>query len=78
MPRIGDTVAKEAMTKGVPPVVLQLQPTGYIALTKPEDLKHWEEDIKRFHGVGLRASSLGARACETCSCGCSDDCGMLA
>lgn len=75
MPKIGDSVPSKSIKKGVPPVVLQLQPTGFIALTKPADLRQWEADVKRFHGIDLRAA--GVRACETCSGGCTDDCGML-
>jgi hypothetical protein len=73
--KIGDTVKASNITKGVPPIVLQLQPTGYIALKKPDELKQWEEDVKRFHGVSLSGSNV--HACETCSGGCTDDCGML-
>jgi hypothetical protein len=63
------------VVKGIPPIVLQLQVDGFVVLEKPEELKQWEDDVKLFHGVEINASSL--RACETCSGGCSDDCGIL-
>ena len=75
MTKIGEKVDVKLITKGVPPVVLQLQPTGYIPLEKPEELKQWEEDVLRFHGIHIKVASV--HACETCSGGCSDDCGML-
>lgn len=73
--KIGDSVVKTKIKKGVPPIVFQLQVTGYIRLSKPEELAQWEKDVKLIHGVSIKAGSV--HACETCSGGCSDDCGML-
>jgi hypothetical protein len=63
---------------GRPPVVLQTQSYGYVVLDKPEQLKQFEQDLRNFYGISLDASGFSGRACETCSCGCSDDCGLLA
>jgi hypothetical protein len=62
---------------GIAPVVLQVQPHSYIPLERPEQLRQWEEDLQKFYGVSVDASQMGGVACETCSCGCSDDCGLL-
>jgi hypothetical protein len=62
---------------GKPPVVLQTQPYGYVRLETPEQLKQWEEDLRTFYGISIDASAMGGRACETCSCCCTDDCGIL-
>lgn len=61
---------------GAPPLVLQTQPYGFVRLERPEQIRQWEEDVQKFYGVRIDASRLGnARPCETCSCGCTDDCG---
>jgi len=62
-------------TKGLPPVVLQAQPDSFIALRTPAEIKQWEADVLNFYGVKIDAS--GITPCETCSGGCSDDCGMM-
>jgi hypothetical protein len=62
---------------GRPPVVLETQAFAYVPLERPEQLKQWEDDLRTFYGVSLDASRLGGHACETCSCGCTDDCGMI-
>jgi hypothetical protein len=72
--KLGSLIDEKKVVKGVPPVVLQLQVTGYIPLEKPEELKQWEADLKLYHGVDLKSSN--AYACETCSACCSDDCGF--
>ncbi len=72
--RVGDA----AIEVGQPPVVLQTQSFGYVVLDQPEQLRQWEADLRNFYGISLDASGLRGRACETCSCGCTDDCGMLA
>ena len=77
MPKIGDSLKGLKRKKGVPPVILQLQPTSFVVLSKPEELKQWEEDVKRFHGVDISARAINGRACETCSAGCTDDCGIM-
>lgn len=75
MPAIGTVVKKARAKKGRPPVVLQLQPDSFIPVTSPADLRQWEADVKKFYGVSINATDV--RACETCSGGCSDDCGMM-
>jgi hypothetical protein len=62
---------------GKPPLVLQTQPYAYIPLEQPEQLKQWEADLRGFYGISVDASELRGVACETCSCGCTDDCGLL-
>jgi hypothetical protein len=80
---IGQPIALETPPRGLeiqlgrPPVVLQTQPVAYIPLERPEELQQWEDDLRKFYGVSLDASGLRGRACETCSCGCTDDCGLL-
>jgi hypothetical protein len=73
----GSRVGAEKIQYGKPPLVLQTQSFGYVTLDKPEQLKQWEQDLRNFYGISVDASGLRGRACETCSCGCSDDCGML-
>ena len=75
MPKIGEAIEKLHVKSGTPPVVFQLQPTGYVAVSKPEELEHWEKDVKSLYGITL--SHKGVHACETCSCCQSDDCGLL-
>lgn len=75
MPAIGTKVGEGQVRSGTPPVILQLQPTGYIKLEKPEDLRAWEEDVKKFHGISLSANNVVP--CETCCGTSSDDCGLV-
>ena len=74
----GLRIGEAKIELGKPPVVLQTQSFGYVVLDRPEQLKQWEEDLRNFYGISIDASNMRGRACETCSCGCSDDCGMLA
>jgi len=81
MVALGTKVSKthkgfKSLTEGVPPVILQAQPNGYIVLETPEELRQWEADVKKFYGISVDSSKV--LACETCSCGCSDDCGVRA
>jgi hypothetical protein len=62
---------------GKPPLVLQTQTYAYIPLERPEQLKQWEADLRSFYGISVDGAAFGSRACETCSCGCSDDCGFM-
>jgi hypothetical protein len=77
MPRIGDKVATALKKKGVPPVVLQVQPTSFVMLSKPEELRQWQDDLLKFHGVKMDAAGMAGVAAETCSAGCSDACDMV-
>jgi hypothetical protein len=70
MPKLGETVDVTKARKGVPPIVIAIQPSGFFVLEKPEDLKHWEEVVGRAHGT---KAPVGM-ASESCSGGCSDDC----
>lgn len=74
----GSRIGEKEIQFGRLPVVLQTQSFGYVVLERPEELRQWEEDLRNFYGVSLDASGLAGRACETCSAGCTDDCGMLA
>jgi hypothetical protein len=62
---------------GTPPVVLQTQPHSFVALERPEELRQWEEDLRNFYGISVDSSRMPGHACETCSCGCSDNCGFM-
>jgi hypothetical protein len=75
MPKIGELVATNRIKSGLPPVVLQVQPTGYVEVTKPEELKEFEDNLHSLYGIKLDPALRGV-ACETCSC-CSDDCGYM-
>lgn len=76
MPALGAKVDGSKTIKGVPPVILQVQPDSYIELSTPEELKHWENDLRNFYGVEVESRGFRG-ACETCSGGCSDDCGVV-
>jgi hypothetical protein len=73
---IGAKIDMKMAKIGAPPVVLQAQAIGYIVLTKPEELKQWEEDLRMTTGISLDSSNLVGIAAETCSGGCSDACDM--
>lgn len=75
--RLGEGDLGRAVKTGTPPIVLQAQTYGYIPLESPEQLRQWESDVRDFYGIDVDASGLAGVACETCSCGCTDDCGML-
>jgi hypothetical protein len=62
---------------GKPPLVLQTQTYAYIPLEQPDHLRQWEADLRNFYGISVDAAAFRGRACETCSCGCTDDCGFL-
>jgi hypothetical protein len=74
--RLFDKVDPKAMKKGAPPIVFYPTPEGQIVFKTQEELKAWEEEVRARLGVNLNAR-LGS-ACETCSCGCTDDCGVMA
>lgn len=65
----------KGITQGRPPVVLIAQADSFIPLKTPDELKQWEADVKKFYGISIDASRV--TPCETCSGGCSDDCGMM-
>jgi hypothetical protein len=75
MAALGSKVSKARTKKGSPPVILQAQADSHIVLKTPEELRQWEADVKKFYGISIDATNV--HACETCSAGCSDDCGML-
>ena len=77
MARLGDKVDRKQMTSGVPPVLLQVQAEGYVKLNSRAEIQAWEEDVRKFYGVAVHLGD-GMHACETCSGGCSDDCGLVA
>lgn len=74
--KFGDKVDPSKMQKGAPPVVIQVQPTGYVKLSTSEEIKEFEGLMQQIYGHRL-AIHASAHACETCSGGCTDDCGML-
>ena len=73
--KFGDKVDDKLITKGVPPIVLQVQPTGYVKLEKPEEIRAYEAMMHAIYGKSISVGG-GMHACETCSAGCSDDCGQ--
>jgi hypothetical protein len=73
--KIGEFVSNDRIKVGLPPVVLQVQPTGYVEVTKPEELKEFEQNILELYGIRVDARAVQTM-CETCSC-CSDDCGYM-
>jgi hypothetical protein len=73
----GKAVEEMGIKVGKPPLVLQTQTYAYIPLERPEQLRQWEADLRSFYGISVDASGLSGVACETCSCGCTDDCGFL-
>ena len=75
--KFGDKVDSKRMTQGSPPVVLQVQPQGFVKLSTPEELRDFEQMMQELHGSRVDVSKSGLNACETCSAGCSDDCGMM-
>jgi hypothetical protein len=75
--RFGEGDSGRAVRSGVPPVVLQAQAYGFVPLETPEQLRQWESDARLFYGIDVDASRLAGVAAETCSCGCSDDCGLM-
>lgn len=74
----GEAARGMGIKAGKPPLVLQTQTYAYIPLEQPEQLQQWEADLRDFYGISVDASELRGVACETCSCGCSDDSGFLA
>jgi hypothetical protein len=78
MSKLGHKVNAADIESGVPPVVLQAQVTGYIPISKPQDLRDYEERARLLYGITIDLSKGGLHACDTCSGGCADDCGMLA
>lgn len=61
--------------KGAVPVLIQAQPTGYVAIKTPAELRRWEKDVEKLCGVKLDASSV--RPAYTISGSRWDDCGLL-
>lgn len=72
--KFGDKVEQSAITQGAPPIVFQLQPTGYVKLNTPDEIRNFENMMHAIYGHRLAIHS-GMHACETCSCG-TDDCGV--
>ena len=77
MAKLGTTVAAAKQTAGVPPVILQAQANGYVKLSTPAEIAQWESDVKSHYGLSINVAGTGMHACETCSGGCSDDCGLI-
>jgi len=75
MPKIGEKIAQDRIKPGLPPVVLQVQPTGYVEVTKPEELKEFEQHLQDLYGFKIDRAVVKVM-CETCSC-CSDDSGYM-
>lgn len=76
MSKLGTKVSAKSTKKGVPPVVFTAQVTSYVRITKPEQLKQWEKDLRDFYGIKSPLGGLVGAGTESCSGGCSDDCDM--
>ena len=76
MAKLGTKVDKANLTQGPPPVVFAAQPTSFIRLEQPEQIKQWEKDLHEFYGVKLGHGGLTGSASESCSSGCSVDCNI--
>jgi hypothetical protein len=76
MAKLGSKVTKAQQQSGAPPVIVQVQATGHIPLSTPVEIAQWESDVQAFYGLNIKITG-GMHACETCSGGCSDDCGLL-
>ena len=63
------------MKKGAPPVVMLTPVSGHIVFKTQKELSAWETQVKTRLGLELKGT-LGS-ACETCSAGCTDDCGQV-
>jgi hypothetical protein len=75
---IGSFPAENKIMKGKAPVILQAQVDGFVPLSTPEELKQWQEDLKKLTGISLDTSNLVGIAGECCCGGCSDMCDLLA
>jgi hypothetical protein len=79
MPKLGsklDQATTSSVTQGAPPVVMAVQSTSYVRISKPDDLLQWEKDMHDFYGITVPHSGMAHSASESCSGGCSDDCDL--
>lgn len=76
--RLDDSV--EGLVKMPPPVVLSVQPTSFVPMRTPEQLRAWEANVRLTTGLEIVADNLAGIACETGSnyhqSSNSDDSGM--
>ncbi|HLJ53106.1 MAG TPA: hypothetical protein VKT24_06950 [Rhizomicrobium sp.] len=71
--KFGDKVDPTAITHGAPPIVIQVQPTGYVKVNTPDEIRQFENMMHEVYGRKFALHS-SMHFCETCSCG-TDDCG---
>lgn len=71
--KLFDKVDPSMITKGAPPLAYYPVPDGRIVFKTQEQLDAWQSEIRARLGVDLDGK-LGLAA-ETCSAGCTDDCG---
>jgi hypothetical protein len=69
MTALGKKVDPQKVIKGKPPVILRLQPSGFVKIETPEEIRQWEKDVRNFFGISIDAS--GMVPCETFENGCS-------
>lgn len=56
--------------KGVPPLVMTLQPTEFEVMREPEELRRWEDILaKRFGIRDIEALGKSSHSKTICSCG---------
>jgi hypothetical protein len=78
MPKLGSKIKKShpGLVAAPAPIVYQIQSDSYIPLRTRREIAQWEQDLKDTYGVRQRVNlGEGLVPCETCSGGCSDDCG---
>ncbi|KOG13982.1 hypothetical protein ACFQ6B_03560 [Streptomyces wedmorensis] len=69
--RLGDRIDESTeFVNTPPPVVFKTQPTGYVRLKSPEELRAWEEAVRLTTGLEIVADSLAGHVCES---GCEVD-----
>ncbi|KOV96785.1 hypothetical protein ADK65_26235 [Streptomyces sp. NRRL B-1140] len=70
----------DGFVKMPPPVVLMVQPTSFVPMNTPEELRAWEAAVRMTTGVEIVADNLAGIASESGSEGhqkcISDDCAM--
>jgi hypothetical protein len=54
---------KSRVQKGKP-TVFEVQVEGYVEMKTPEELKQWQEDLLKHHGIDATTQNIGI-ACES-------------
>ncbi|GFE12136.1 MULTISPECIES: hypothetical protein [Streptomyces] len=64
---LGDPLDKnsEEFVTTPPPVVLRVQPSGFVRLKTPEQLRAWEKAVRQTTGLEIVADNLAGVAAES-------------